>query len=234
LQKYKRLVGIQQKPFFLTRSATDCVFFSLGFSSPTLDPPPSGDCIKKLGSNKGKEQRKEKKMNIQLSFTHIRSHLSTEFFTLRTIARREALWAKLMGKHTHLAAFPEGTPDKSPHRRFIGTQDVPVEQIVGSMSRQSDFDHRFRPTNKHLRERWVDVYLTIERDGWLPILLHKVGESYYVEDGHHRVSIAQALGMRYIPARVWEYPSEMEQPKRRQPEPCPEASHPKAYVTVTE
>lgn len=173
-------------------------------------------------------------MNIQLSFTDIRSHLSHKFFTLRTDARREALWAKLMGKHTQLATFPEQAPEKSPNRRFIGTQDIPVEQIVGTISRQKDFDHKFRPLNKHLRERWVDVYLTIERDGWAPILLHKVGENYYVEDGHHRVSVAQALGMTFIPAKVWEYPSEVKKTKKCEPEPCPEHSSAKVYATVTD
>ena len=173
-------------------------------------------------------------MHIQLSFTEIRTHLSHKFFTLRTEARREALWAKLMGKNTQLTTFPEAAPEKSPNRRFIGTQDVPVEQIVGTISRQSDFDHKFRPLNKHLRERWVDVYLTIERDGWLPILLHKVGENYYVEDGHHRVSVAQALGMVFIPAKVWEYASELKTVKKCQPEPCPELSSANVYATVTD
>lgn len=173
-------------------------------------------------------------MNIYPSFTDIRSHLSHKFFTLRTNARRESLWAKLMGKNTQLATFPEEAPEKSPNRQFIGTQDVPVEQIVGTISRQSDFDHKFRPLNKHLRERWVDAYLTIERDGWAPILVHKVGDFYYVEDGHHRVSIAQALGMTFIPAKVWEYPSETKNIKKCQPEPCPERSSAKVYAPVAD
>jgi hypothetical protein len=109
-----------------------------------------------------------------------------------------------------------------------------VEQIVGTISRQKDFDHKFRPLNEHLRERWVDVYLTIERDGWVPILLHKVGENYYVEDGHHRVSIAQALDMTFIPAKVWEYSSEAKKTKKCQPEPCPERNTAKVYATVAD
>ena len=30
-------------------------------------------------------------------------------------------------------------------------------------------------------------------------------ESYYVEDGHHRVSVAITCGGQYIEADVWEY-----------------------------
>ena len=32
-----------------------------------------------------------------------------------------------------------------------------------------------------------------------------VTEKYYVEDGHHRVSVAQSIGMLFIQAKVWEY-----------------------------
>jgi ParB/Sulfiredoxin domain len=173
-------------------------------------------------------------MNIQPTFTDIRSHLSYQFFTLRTDARREAFWAKLMGKNTELATFPEQAPEKGPNRRFTGTADIPVAQIVGTLNRQCDFDNKFRPLNKHLRERWVDVHLTLARGGWEPILVHKVGENYYVEDGHHRVSIAQALGMTFLPARVWEYPGEVKQAKQCQPEPCPERSSATVYAGVTE
>jgi hypothetical protein len=173
-------------------------------------------------------------MNIYPSFTDIRSHLYHKFFTLRTNARREALWAKLMGRTTKLAVFPEEAPEKSPNRKFLGVQEIPVREIIGTMSRQNDFDDQFRPLNKHLRERWVEAYLMLKRDGWSPVLLHKVGESYYVEDGHHRVSIAQALGMAFIPARVWEYPCLAKEPKHCQPEPCPERSPAKIYASVTE
>jgi hypothetical protein len=174
------------------------------------------------------------KMNIYPSFTDIRNHLHHTFFTLRTNARRNLLWAKLMGRTTALATFPEEAPEKSPNRQYNGTEDILVEQILGTLNRQKDFDHKFRPLNKHLLERWVSVYLSVERDGWPPILVHKVGESYYVEDGHHRVSIAQALGMKYIPAKVWEYPSAKKEAQPCLPEPCPEMSPVAAYAGVTD
>lgn len=173
-------------------------------------------------------------MNIYPSFTDLRSHLSHKFFTLRADARRQSLWARLMGKNTKLSIFPEEAPEKSPNRRFVGMAEIPVEQIVGTISRHNDFDHKFRPLNKHLRERWVNVYLTLERDGWSPILVHKVGETYYVEDGHHRVSIAQTLRLTYIPAKVWEYPCLAKEPGKCRPEPCPERGLVKVYARVTD
>lgn len=173
-------------------------------------------------------------MNIHPSFTNIRSHLTHQFFTLRTNARRDALWAKLMGKTTQLATFPEEAPEKSPNRRFIGTTEIPTEQIVGTISRQSDFDHKFRPLNKYLCERWVNAYLAMQSDGWSPILVHKVGEKYYVEDGHHRVSVAQLLRMKYIQARVWEYPCLEKEIKSPRSNPCPELVSANAYAAVSD
>lgn len=174
-------------------------------------------------------------MNIYPSFSDIRNHLSHKFFTLCTHARRESLWARLMGRNTELALFPEEAPEKSPNRRFTGTEEIRVEQIVGTLNRRGDFDHRFRPVNKHLCERWINVYLSLEREGWSPILVHKVGENYYVEDGHHRVSIAQALGMTFIPARVWEYPCLEKEPQQKgHPIPCPELSSANAYAGVAD
>ncbi|HEU4745757.1 MAG TPA: ParB/RepB/Spo0J family partition protein [Anaerolineales bacterium] len=173
-------------------------------------------------------------MNIYPSFTDIRSYLSHQFFALRTNARRDALWAKLMGKTTQLATFPHDAPDKSPNRRFLGVQEVPVQGIIGTISRQNDFDHQFRPLNTYLRERWVNAYISLDREGWSPILVHKVGESYYLEDGHHRVSIAQVLGLTFIPAKVWEYPCLTKESKNCQPDPCPERGPVKVYASLTD
>jgi hypothetical protein len=41
-------------------------------------------------------------------------------------------------------------------------------------------------------------------DAMPPVLLYKVGEMYFVEDGHHRISVARALGWDVIDARVTE------------------------------
>ncbi len=37
-----------------------------------------------------------------------------------------------------------------------------------------------------------------------PISLYRLGERHYVDDGHHRVSVAHALGMAAIDAEVTE------------------------------
>lgn len=161
-------------------------------------------------------------MNLYPQLTNLRSSLIDKFYALQAPARRDSFWARLRGKSTTLALFPEQAPQKSPNRKLIGVEDIQVEQIVGTLNRHSDFDHRFRPLKSYLRDRWVNAYLALEKGGWAPILVHKIGDQYYVEDGHHRVSIARALGMGFIQARVWEYPVDGKESRKCQPVRCPE------------
>jgi hypothetical protein len=144
-------------------------------------------------------------MNMSPLLTNVRSFTADQFAALRLQAIRESFWAKLLGKNTKLATFPEEAPRKSPNRKMIGMQEIPIEMIVGTLGRSKDFDHKFRPLKSYLCDRWVNVYLTFETNGWPPIVVHKVGDQYYVEDGHHRVSVARLLGMTSIEANIWDY-----------------------------
>ena len=173
-------------------------------------------------------------MNIYPTTTDVRTYMSYRFSSLRMRALRDSLWAKLRGRNTKLAIFPEQAPQKSPNRRFLGLQEIPVDKIIGTLGRQSDFDHQFRPLKKHLRDRWVNAFLTVERDGWSPALVHKVGDHFYVEDGHHRVSVARTLGMAFIQARVWEYPCLVREPKPCRTVRCPERSPADTYYGLPE
>lgn len=86
---------------------------------------------------------------------------------------------------------------------YLGLVEVPIDQICGTEGRQSDFDIEFNPLRKGSRDRWVGVFNAWMRGIALgPIQLVKVGEIYYVRDGHHRISVARALGMRFIEAEV--------------------------------
>jgi hypothetical protein len=169
-------------------------------------------------------------MNLYPQLTNLRSSLVAKFNDLQTPARRDSIWARLTGQSTTLALFPEQTPQNNPNRKFIGLNEIQVEQIVGTLNRQGDFDHKFRPLKSYLRDRWVNAYLTFEKSGWEPILVHKIGDQYYVEDGHHRVSIARSLGMGFIQAKVWEYPVETKPTRKGQSARCPERSCAEAYA----
>jgi hypothetical protein len=173
-------------------------------------------------------------MNMSLPLTSIRSYVANEFYALRTRALRDTLWAKLTGRNTTLARFPEGVFQTGPNRKSIGIKDIPVKEIIGTLYRHSDFDHQFRPLKKNLRDRWVNIYLLHDKEGWPPILVHKVGENYYIEDGHHRVSVARALGIAFMEAKVWEYPGSSKPTKRCENVECVANRYAKKYVPATD
>lgn len=93
---------------------------------------------------------------------------------------------------------------KQPHSK-LGLQPVPLEQIVGSSGRYNDFDLAYNPRRKSSDNRWVNVAKARYQSVALPpVMLYKVGEAYFVEDGNHRVSVARINGEKYIKAKVIE------------------------------
>jgi len=87
--------------------------------------------------------------------------------------------------------------------RSLGLQSIPLDSIVGTVDRSRDFDRSFRPTSQRVRTRWESVALA-QRTGKAmpPIDVYRVGELHFVQDGHHRVSVARAHGDPAIDARV--------------------------------
>jgi hypothetical protein len=87
-----------------------------------------------------------------------------------------------------------------------GVEEVPLDRIVGSVGRPHEFNRAFRPRKESLRARWSEVEALAEGPrGFPPVDLYRVGEAYFVVDGHHRVSVARSLGARTIEARVKEF-----------------------------
>ena len=91
-------------------------------------------------------------------------------------------------------------------RRRLGLLAIPLETIVGSAeaSKARRFDASFRPPASS-RRRWEGLWVATRRGCNLPpISVYRLGDWHYVDDGHHRVSVAQALGMAAIDAEVTE------------------------------
>ncbi len=92
-----------------------------------------------------------------------------------------------------------------------GIQNVPLEAIVGSLNRTQDFDRAFLPRNEGLRARLRGMRQFAESDtGYAPVHLYKVGQAYFVVDGHHRISVARSLGSDTIEAWVLEFATEVD------------------------
>jgi hypothetical protein len=87
-----------------------------------------------------------------------------------------------------------------------GLQTVPLDKIVGTVGREGGgFDRQFRPTSSQVRGRWERIAGAMRRGESLPpVALYRVGDVYFVRDGHHRVSVARALGREDIDALVTE------------------------------
>ncbi len=89
--------------------------------------------------------------------------------------------------------------------RNLGVQVIPMDAIVGSVDKVRDFDRRFRPTSGKSRERWERMARkTRSGESFPPIDVYKLGNLYFVRDGHHRVSVGRALGATSIEAYVTE------------------------------
>ncbi len=87
----------------------------------------------------------------------------------------------------------------------LGLQTVAIDSIVGSVAGGHAFDRAFRPTNARVRARWERIAAALRRGEPLPpISLYRLGEAHFVRDGHHRVSVARALGYDRIEAYVTE------------------------------
>jgi hypothetical protein len=89
--------------------------------------------------------------------------------------------------------------------RNLGVQVIPMDAIVGSVDKVRDFDRRFRPTSGRSRERWERMAQKSRKgESFPPIDVYKLGNLYFVRDGHHRVSVGRALGATSIEAHVTE------------------------------
>ena len=88
---------------------------------------------------------------------------------------------------------------------YRGVHTVRVDQIVGSLNRYHEFDRAFLPAENQLAERWQNIDSAFYKDISLPpVVLYKVGQVYFVVDGHHRVSVARQQGQEFIEAEVRE------------------------------
>jgi len=122
-------------------------------------------------------------------------------------AQLNRFWEKLTNKRKRLLPF--STIHSAlfyPSGVYRGIREIPVRRIQGSLAQAPDFDRDFRPLHKKQRERWANVLVLHVQKGWEPIIVHQIDGLYFVEDGHHRISVARELGLDAIEASVTAYP----------------------------
>jgi len=130
-----------------------------------------------------------------------------DFQSARQHAAVQEILAYVTGKSSHLLSYDDVAEKLKLHARTErGIQYIPLNAIVGSVGRYTDFTRTFLPRNTVDQQRWANVKAVFmgSGPGLPPIEVYKVGEVYFVVDGNHRVSIARQEGLPSIEAHVIE------------------------------
>jgi hypothetical protein len=95
--------------------------------------------------------------------------------------------------------------------RYVGLMTIELDSVLGTVDRGRGFDRQFRPTTARVRARWERIANAARRGESLPpISVYRIGDVHFVRDGHHRVSVARALGRTSIDAYVVEVVTRVE------------------------
>ena len=138
-------------------------------------------------------------VDAQTAFVRERRKRRRARFADRVLRRPRAA-AGLQKLNDALGGAPPG------RRRHAVLRPIALESIVGTAecAKARAFDASFRPAQTN-RRRWEGLWMAERRGTPLPpISVYRVGDSHFVNDGHHRVSVARALGMAAIDAEVIE------------------------------
>jgi len=136
-------------------------------------------------------------------------HALDDFHSARQRAFIQEILGRLTGTKTRLLSFEEV-------RQILKTQgsiergliEIPLDAIIGSVNRYDDFTRSFLPRKGISPYRWATVEVAVTGlAGLPPIEVYQVGETYFVIDGNHRVSVARKFGAKSIQANVHEVPS---------------------------
>lgn len=87
---------------------------------------------------------------------------------------------------------------------YVGVRPIPVDKIVGTVSRVDDFDRDFLPKRSKIQERWQQVEESWPDGDFPPIVVYEIDGRYFVVDGHHRVAIAKQRDIEMIDAEITE------------------------------
>jgi nucleotide-binding universal stress UspA family protein/Icc-related predicted phosphoesterase len=125
-----------------------------------------------------------------------------DFRDARRRAALENIWSTLTGSSNHLIEFQQ-VEDQLQYEQSLklGLVEIPLDAIVGSVSRPKDFTRKFFPREAVDPGRWLRVKRGMDQS-IRPIDVYQIDQVYFVLDGNHRVSVARQRGMARIPAYV--------------------------------
>ncbi|MCU0923778.1 MAG: hypothetical protein MUF16_26220 [Burkholderiaceae bacterium] len=134
----------------------------------------------------------------------MREQLIKMYWSDAAQGQRQRFFARIRGRTSKLERLAELKAEAEAHaQHYAGLKAVPIEQITGTEDQAPAFDRNFHPIGDRPRQRWLSVAEARLTGKTLPpVQLVQVGEQYYVRDGHHRISVAQALGEAFIEAEI--------------------------------
>ncbi|MCP4141221.1 MAG: universal stress protein [Chloroflexi bacterium] len=129
-----------------------------------------------------------------------------DFRTARFQANVERIRAALSRESADLLSYEDVRKKlhaTETNRRQLKT--IPLNAIVGSVGRYTDFTRRFFPRQENDEERWTRIRMRAESlEGFPPIEAFQLGDVYFIIDGNHRASVVRSLGGESIEAYVTE------------------------------
>ncbi len=145
-----------------------------------------------------------------------------DFQSAHLRAKLQGVLARVTGRSNELLSYEEiANKLKLQGRSDKGIQMIPVDAIIGSVGRYTDFTRTFLPRRVEDRQRWANVK-AISLDpismGLPPIEVYKVSEVYFVIDGNHRVSVARQEKWKTIEAHVIEIQTDIPLTRDVQPD----------------
>jgi hypothetical protein len=84
----------------------------------------------------------------------------------------------------------------------LGMRTIPTGAIVGSVDRSQGFDRNFRPRSRMSKARLRNLRHAFPSGDFPPISVYQIDDVYFVLDGHHRVALANLMGICYVDADV--------------------------------
>lgn len=129
-----------------------------------------------------------------------------DFREARRKAAMQEIIARITGHSTELLSYEEVRQKLRALESSNKTlQEIPLDAIIGSVGRYTDFTRDFLPLHDSDEGRWARVMaVTTGLTGTPPIDVYKIGDVYFVLDGNHRVSVARQLESTTIEAYVTE------------------------------
>lgn len=145
----------------------------------------------------------------QLSSTARATLRADELFSRSyRIGQLKMLWALFTRQSRELPMLDAIDTAQIVRRYSSEAQAIRLQNIRGSEGKIDEFDVDFYPLHRRSKQRWISVATGMLKDPaqFTPIDVVQVGASYYVTNGHHRVSVALRLGYIFIDANitVWE------------------------------